>query len=103
MSKDAYVRLVTVSADNATALASIAKPTNGTLKVSSISAGFSAAAIKTLTVTDGSTTKGTFNVHNQRDIYFDPPLEFKDSAGFSLAASGTGGVTGHVTVSYFPR
>lgn len=97
-----FTKLSTTTADNAAAAVTLAKPANGAKhKVCEVSASFSAAAIKLLTITDGGTVKGNYHVHNQRSVMFDPPLELLDSASISLAASGTGGVIGALTVSFF--
>lgn len=91
----------TTTADNAAATITLADVSGQSYFITSISASFSAAAIKLLTVKDGATTVGNFHVHNQRDIVFDHPLEIRGAAEVSLAASGTGGVIGAVTVTYY--
>ncbi len=97
-----WVIPATATGDSTTAATvGIAKPSGGArIKITGISASFSVAAIKAFTLVDGSTTKGTFHVHNQRDVYFDPPLEIMDSATVSLAAVGAAGSSA-VNVQYF--
>ena len=98
----AWTILATGTGDSATAASvAIPKPAGGgRIKIAAVSASFSVAAIKSFTIVDGSTTKGTYHVHNQRDVLFDPPLDVADSATVSLAAVGAAGASA-INVHYF--
>lgn len=96
----------TVTADNAAAAVSTPTPTNGqSVYIVAIWASFGTAVIaaKDLTLTDGTTTLGNWDVYNTRDI--EPSVPFQvtpNCAGvLSLPASGTGGNLGKVTVVYY--
>lgn len=97
--------VATANADNATATASQAAPAGGSNYIRSIHVGYTNAnAGKLATLKFGTTTKGTFNVHNSRDIYFgDDGLKVDTASAVSveLAASGTAGQNGHVTIVGF--
>lgn len=90
----------TTTADNAAATVTKAAEAGKSHYITSISGSFSAAAIRLATLKDGATTKGNFHVHNQREITFDKPLKITAGAAaeLSLAASGTAGVIGAVTM-----
>jgi hypothetical protein len=91
--------------DNATATATRAGVGGQKHYVTGLHASFSAAAIKTLTLKDGSTVLQTFHVHNQRDIALPHAVEITAGSAASavLAASGTGGVLGAVNLSGYTR
>jgi len=93
----------TATADNAAATATHAAESGNAHYVTGVSGSFSAAAIKLLTLKDGSTIIGNYHVHNQRDIVFDEPLRITSGAAVvvSLAASGSAGVIGAVVVTGF--
>lgn len=94
---------VTITADNAAATATKAAETKKAHYVTSIHASFLSAAIKLLTLKDGTTVIGNFHVHNQRDIIFPRPVRITMGAlaEASLAASGAGGNIGAVTMTGF--
>ncbi len=68
--------------------------------ITGISGSFSAAAINLLLLREATVIIGSFYVHNQRDIAFDKPIMLTDGAAaeLSLAASGTAGNIGAVTM-----
>lgn len=83
--------------DNAAATATIAAPGAGqSIYVTGISGGFSAAAVKTLQLKDGTTVKATFTVNTSFSEDFASPIKISAATAASavLAASGTVGVTG---------
>ena len=92
----------TANADNATATASRTARAGQSHYIKSIHVGYTNAnAGKVATLKFGTTTKGTFNVHNSRDIFFgDQGLKVDTGSAVSveLAASGTAGQNGHVTI-----
>ena len=93
---------VGATADNGAAAATRAAETGRAHYVTGLYASFSAANIKTLTLSDGTTTL-TFHVHNQRDLVFAKPLKFLQGATVTatLAASGAGGQIGAVVLTGF--
>ncbi len=90
---------VVATADNAIASVSKAAVTGKAHYITAVHASFSAAAIKLLIWSDGTTERRMY-VHNQRDIAFSEPVKVDDATAFvgSLAASGTGAVIGALTV-----
>ncbi len=93
----------TATADNSAATATRAAEAGFAHYVTGISGSFSSALIKLMTLKDGSTVIGNYHVHNQRDIVFEPPVRISTGAAavLSLAASGTGGQVGAVTITGF--
>jgi hypothetical protein len=93
------------NADNLAATAT--KAAGGTATrhyVTGVSGSFSAAAAgKELLLKDGATVIGRWYVHNQLHITFPVPIEISDNAAAEavLAASGTLGVLGAVTLTGF--
>lgn len=97
----------TISADNAAATITLAAPGAGVAHyVWGIIAGFvGGAATKLLTVKDGATVKENIPVVNSMSSERTKPLKITDATALevSLAASGTAGVIGYVTVLYETR
>jgi len=93
----------TVTANNAAATVTHAAETVGAHYITSISGSFSAAAIKLMTLKDGTTVIGNYHIHNADFIPFAKPIRITMGAiaELSLAASGTGGVIGAVTMTGF--
>ncbi len=90
--------------DNAAATVSKAGVAGKTHFVTGISASFSAAvAGKLLTLKDDTTVIGNYHVHNQRDVPVPKPIKITQgkAAELSLAASGSGGTLGTVTLTGF--
>lgn len=98
---------ITVSADNAAATITLAAPAAGVAHyVWGIIAGFvGGAATKLLTVKDGTTVKENIPVVNSMSTERAKPLKISDATALevSLAASGTAGIIGYVTVMYETR
>lgn len=94
---------VTATADNAAATATKAAEAGKSHYVTSISGAFSAAAIKLMTLKDGTTVIGNHYVHNASGFNFANPIKIASGnlAELSLAASGTAGVIGAVTLNGF--
>lgn len=94
---------VTATADNAASTATKAAESGKSHYVTSISGSFSAAAIKLLTLKDGTTVIGNHYVHNAFGLTFPNPIKLTSGnlAELSLAASGTAGVIGAVTLNGF--
>ena len=94
---------VTTTADNAAATAQKAAVAGSTHFVTSIHGSFSAAVTKLMTLKSDVNLKGNFHVINSRDIVFDRPVAMNEGelAELSLAASGTGGQIGAVTMCGF--
>jgi len=92
----------TISADNAAATITLAAPAAGVAHyVWGIIAGFvGGAATKLLTVKDGATVKENIPVVNGMSSERTKPLKITDATALevSLAASGTAGIIGYVTV-----
>lgn len=90
----------TTTADNGTATATRAAESGKAHYVTSIHGSFSAALIKLMTLKDGTTIIGNYHVHNQRDVVFAKPVRITQGAAavLELAASGTGGQVGAVTM-----
>lgn len=96
----------TATADNAAATVTIPAPTNGqSIYIAAIYAGFGTAltGAKDLTLTDGTTTLGNWDVFSTRDVQPCVPFQVtpNSQAVVSLPASGTGGNLGKVTVVYY--
>lgn len=94
----------TTTADNAAATVTRAAESGKAHYITSIHGSFSAAiAGKLMTLKDGTTVKGNFHVHNQRDVVFDNPFRITTGAAaeLSMAASGAGGTIGAVTMKGF--
>jgi hypothetical protein len=93
---------VTTSVDNGSTVATKAAISNQSHYVTSIHAGFSAAAAgKAITLTDAGATIGTFHVTNQRDILFGGEglrISTGGAVVATMVASGTGGTIGNVTM-----
>jgi hypothetical protein len=97
---------ITVTADNAAATVQRAAAPGQAHYIASISGSFSAAnAGKLMTLKDGTTVIGNYHVHNQRDLVFATPIRLSSNAlaELSLAASGTGGQIGAVTMTGYTR
>lgn len=97
---------ITVTADNAAATVTRAAVTGQSHYVTGISGGFSAAnAGKLMTLKDGAAVIGNFHVHNQRDVPITEPIKLTQGslAELSLAASGTLGQIGAVTLTGFTQ
>lgn len=94
---------ITATADNAAASVTRAAVAGQSHYITSIAAGFSAAAIKLLTLADGAAVIGNFYVHNRETIVFPLPIKLtaNQAAALQLAASGTLGVIGSVTMTGF--
>ena len=97
----------TVSADNAAATITLAAPAAGVAHyVWGIVAGFAGgAATKLLTVKDDTTVKENVPVVNMFGVSRHKPLKITDAKALevSMAASGTAGVIGYVTLQYETR
>lgn len=90
-----------VSADNVASTITIAAPATGKSHyLYGISAGFSAVATKLLTIKDGVTVKENIIVVNAHNDNRAKPLKVDGALEVSLAASGTLGNIGYVTVRY---
>lgn len=92
------------SADNATATATKAAAAGKRHYITSVSGSFTAAAAgKVLTLKDGTTVLGEWAVHNQFDQAFPLPIRatLGNAVSAELAASGTAGVLGKVTITGF--
>lgn len=104
LGEDAASWSQTVTADNAAATATKAGVAGKTHYVTSLHAGFSAAAVgKQLVLKDGADVIGTFFVHDQRDIVFPRPIAITAGNDVSavLDASGTAGQIGAVVLTGF--
>ncbi|MBT9177518.1 MAG: hypothetical protein DDT20_01852 [Firmicutes bacterium] len=97
----AAVWSVTVTADNAAAIAIRIGVAGQSHYITCIAGSLGAVLIRLMTLTDGTVIVGNFHVHNQRDIVFAKPLRLTmgSAAELRLAASGTAGVIGAVTMS----
>lgn len=94
----------TATADNAAATVTRAAEAAGRVHyVTGISGSFSASGEKLMTLKSGTVVRGNYHVHNQRDVLFDPPLKMGtgEAVELSLAASGTAGTVGAVTLTGF--
>lgn len=97
----------TISADNAAATITLAAPAAGVAHyVYGVVAGFvGGTATKLLTIKDDITIKENVPVVNS--LYYEriKPLKITDAKALevSLAASGTAGIIGYVTVQYETR
>lgn len=107
MSNSLPIGWIAVDADdNAASTATQAAPGDGCRHfITSLSGSYSAAAIKLLTLKQGTTVIGRWYVHNAFHIEFPTPvtLEPNTAANAELAASGTGGVTGAVTMTGYTK
>jgi len=105
MIKDISEWSITTTADNAAATVQRVAEAGRVHCIVSISGSFNnpAANGKLMTLKDGTTVIGNYHVHNQRDIIFDKPVRLSPNslAELSLAASGTGGQIGAVTMTGF--
>lgn len=94
---------LTSTSDNATL--TLTRPADEAKKhcITQLEASFSAAAIKLLTIKEGTTVRRSIYVHNAIAVRFDPPLEFAQGSAISLelAASGSGGVIGAANLTGF--
>ncbi len=100
------IQSATITADNLAATITLAVPPVGQAHyLHGISAGFSAAATKLLTVKDGVATKENIIVVNSYNEGRVKPLKITDATALevSLAASGTLGNIGYLTVRYETR
>ncbi|MBT9169494.1 MAG: hypothetical protein DDT19_02854 [Syntrophomonadaceae bacterium] len=97
----AAVWSITVTVDNAAAIATRIGISGQNHYITCIAGSFGVALIRLMTLIDGTTIIGNFHVHNQRDIVFAKPLRLTagNTAELRLAASGTAGVFGAVTMS----
>lgn len=98
--------VVTASADNAAAVATQAAVAGQSHYITSIAGSFSAAnAGKLMTVEDGAGVVGNYHIHNQRELAFGKPLRLTagNAATLRLAASGTVGQFGAVTMTGYTR
>jgi|TARA_B100000925_G_scaffold287582_1_gene267108 hypothetical protein len=89
--------------NNATSTATRAAPSEGLSHfITSVSGGYSgAAAGKTLILKEGSTEVGRWYVHDSFNLSFSSPIKLSPGtvANLELEASGSGGVTGAVTMT----
>lgn len=90
---------VSVTADNLAATVTRAAESDKAHYVTAITASFSAASTKLLTIKDGATVIGSFYVVNNEVINFATPVKVSGVLEVSLAASGTTAVIGAVTVA----
>ena len=91
---------VTTAADNASATVTRAGESGKSHYITQVSGSFSAAATKLLTLSDGGTVVANLHVVNQRDVVLARPLKLTagQAAAVTLAAAGSAGVVGAVTV-----
>lgn len=93
------------SQDNAAATATKAAPGSGIAHyITSISAGFSGSVSgATLHLKEGSTVLGRWRVYDSLTLSFSSPIKLTPGtvANLELAASGTPGTVGDVTMSGF--
>lgn len=96
---------ITATADNAAATATRAAEAGKSHYITAIFGSFSAAAIKLATLKDGTTVIGNYYVHNADSVPLARPLKITSGAAaeLSLAASGTAGVIGAVTLKGYTR
>lgn len=100
------VSSATASANNGAAIVTLAAPPAGQSHyIYGVTAGFSAAATKLLTVKDGATVVENIPVVNAYQDNRSRPLKIStgNACEVSLAASGTPGVVGYVTIRYETR
>jgi hypothetical protein len=93
---------ITVTADNAAATVTRAAEAGRQHVITSIAGSFSVAnAGKLMTLKDGATVIGNYHVMTVRDKEFDKPVKLSpnSAAELSLAASGTAGQIGAVTMT----
>lgn len=98
--------VVTTLADNVLADATRTAVAGQSHYVTSIAGSYSAAnAGKLMTVGDGGAVVANYHVHNQREIVFAKPLRITagNSVSLWLAASGTAGQIGAVTMTGYTR
>ena len=93
----------TTTADNAAATVTHAADTNRAHYVTSVHGSFSVANVQLMTLKDGATIIQNYHVNDQRDIIFAKPVRITHGAAveLSLAASGTGGQIGAVSMTGF--
>lgn len=101
-----YSRIATATANNAAATVTIAAPTAGqAIYIIGIHASFTTAltTAKLMTLTDGTTTFGNWNVFSTLDPQLGAPVKMAPNAQavISLPASGAVGNVGAVTVEYY--
>lgn len=92
---------ITATADNLAATVTRAAEAGKSHYITGLAGSFSAAvAGRLLTLADGGTTIGNFYVHNQLALSFEKPIKLtaNSAAALSLAASGTVGQIGAVTL-----
>ena len=84
------------TADNSAATATKSASGKNSHFITGVAGSFSAAAIKTLILKEGSTELARFHVHNNFSMTFASPIKLQPGtvANLVLAASGTGGVDG---------
>src|SRR5262245_13395248 len=104
MIKDISEWSITVTADNAAATVTRAAEAGRVHCITSISGSFSVAnAGKLMTLKDGTTVIGNYHVMSVRDVPLEFPIRLSPNtlAELSLAASGTAGQIGAVTMTGF--
>lgn len=92
---------ITTTADNLAATVTKAAEAGLSHYVTSVAGSYSNAAIGLLTVKDGAAIIGNYHAHDQRDVSLSRPLRITENSVLevSLAASGTAGIIGAVTVT----
>lgn len=98
---DASTWSITATSDNAIATATKAAEAGKSHYITSIAGSYSAANIGLITVSDGAAVVGNYHTHNQRDVVLSRPFRAVsgNAVSVSLAASGTVGVIGAVTIT----
>lgn len=99
--EDASTWSVTATADNLAVTATRAAEAGKSHYITSISGGYSNAAIGLMEMKDGVATVGNYHTHDQRDVALSRPLKITEGAlaEISLEASGTAGIIGAVTMT----
>lgn len=95
----------TTTADNAAATVTRAAEAGSSHYITGFTGSFSAAAIKLLTLKDGAAVKMNYHIHNSGGGMFARPMKITAGAAaeLSLAASGTAGNIGAVTLFGYTR
>lgn len=96
----------TTTADNATATVSSGAPPSGQSNfITHLSGSFSVAQTtgKLMQLLDGATVKWQGHVFNDRDVIFTNPVKIHGNAQLNLAASGTAGQIGAVSLGWYTR
>lgn len=93
--------VATANATNALATATKAAVTGKTHYITGVSASYSAAAIGTLQIKDGSTVIWEGSIHNQRDVKFKGLRATTGNAVSAELAAGGAGVVGRVNIMGF--